>query len=468
MATPLSRVKRRTGMAVGILALTSLAVTACSSSSSSGGSKGSSGSSSSSSGGSSSSSTSSSSSSSKSGGGGSGGGTVHLTYGTNGTPVQLAAEQKVLTAFEKANPKIAVTLQSIPFDSYDTKMTTSLRAKNGPDVFRVNHTDVQAWTDAGFLAPLTSANLVTSELIPGLVSAGQVKGKQYTVPMDTDARALYYNPALLKKAKISGAPTTWAQLLSDASTVKSATGAYGFAYRADSDYAMAYETVGPLMKTAQGAILTNSSGKASATAGTNAGTISAVTFLQSLVKAHVTPPGQSTMNEDTMDQLFAKGKLAFMMGGPWERPTIVKDEPSAKYGTDLATAPIPVPKVGDKTASTSGGWQLGVAAASSKRTAAFTLLNYIEHPANLESIAASGTFPPTKTGLDNAPWKSDPFYDAFKTELPQSGLPILPVPQLAQVAAAFEKNVAPAVLSGGSAQAALAAFDKQVNQEVLR
>jgi multiple sugar transport system substrate-binding protein len=229
---------------------------------------------------------------------------------------------------------------------------------------------------------------------------------------------------------------------------------------------MAYETVGPYLKTADGELL-NADGTR-ATAADSAGTVAAVTLLQDIVKTGALPPGQSNMTEDTMNQLFAQGKLAFMVGGPWERPTILKDNPNAKYGKEFATTPIPAQQTGGKSASTSGGWQIGISATGKNPDAAKALVAFIERPDNLNAIAASSTFPPLTVGLDSEPWKSDPFYEAFKAELPNSGLPIPPVPQLAQVAAALQKNVAPALLSGTSAHDALAAFDTQVNQQILR
>lgn len=388
-----------------------------------------------------------------------------ITWATESSGPQLEAEKKVVAAFHDANPSITVTVDAVAFDSYDTKLTTALRAGTGPDVFRVNHPNIQAWTNAKFLAPLDDVGVDTAPFIPALVTAGQVNGTQYTLPMDTDARALFYNPDLLKKAGIDAPPATWAELLSDVTKVK-ATGAYGYAFRNSGDYDMAYETVGPYMNTAGGELLTKDGAQAGAA--NSAGTVAAVQLIQDIVKAGVVPPGQTNMTEDTMNQLFAQGKLAFMVGGPWERPTILKDNPKAVYGKDFATAPIPTQQSGGKSASTSGGWQIGIAASSKSPAAAKALLAFLEQPDNLIAIAESSTFPPLTTGLESEPWKSDPFYDAYKTVLPNSGLPIPPVPQLAQIAAALQKNVAPAVLGGSPAKDALSAFDTQVNQQILR
>jgi ABC-type glycerol-3-phosphate transport system substrate-binding protein len=390
---------------------------------------------------------------------------VTITWATESSGPQLDAEKKVIAAFHAANPSVTVTVDAIPFDSYDTKLTTALRAGNGPDVFRVNHPNIQAWTNAEFLAPLTNAGVDAAPFIPGLVTAGQVGGVQYTLPMDTDARALYYNPRLLKKAGIDAPPTTWDQLLTDIVAV-GRSGDYGYGFRNSGDYDMAYETIGPYMKTAGGQLLSPDGSQADAA--NSAGTVAAVELLQRIVKTGALPPGQSNMTENTLDQLFAKGKLAFMIAGPWERPTILKAYPKAVYDQDFATAPVPTRASGDKPASASGGWQIGMSATSKNPGAARALVAYFERTPNLLAVAAPGTFPPLTAGLQAEPWKSDPFYDAYKVVLPNSGLPIPPVPQLAQIAAALQTNVAPAVLNGSSAREALTAFDTQVNQQIRR
>lgn len=403
---------------------------------------------------------------------------VPLTYATvDQQSVFEQGEKVVLDAFNAANPGIVVTAETTPFADYTTKLTTELRGGGGPDVGRINHTDVVALAQAGLLLPLdadiAAGTLQTADFAPGLLAIGQVDGSQYSLPLDTDARVLFYSPKLLAAAGVvdsAGAavpPATWADLKAAALKVKD-QGIAGFAYREDSDYAMAYEAVGPFMVAAGGNVLTATDGGAVASAATDAKTVAAVTFLQDLQASGVTPPGQRGMTQQTVAQLFANGQLAMFTGGPWMRDDILKANPDLEYGVDYATAAIPVMNAGDPTGTTSGGWQVGVFKNTQDRDAAIKLLSFITQPDNLHTIAVPEGFPPLIDGMSVEPWSSDPFFAAFAEVVPGGRVPILPVPQLSQVAAAFEKYVTAAVVDGQDVTEQLQAFDDEVNNQILQ
>jgi len=335
---------------------------------------------------------------------------------------------------------------------------------------------VQAWTSAGYLADLTQAigdqNVDTSMFVPGLLAIGKVNGKQYAMPIDTDARAFWYNPKLLVKAGIvdaSGAakpPATWDELVADVAKFKG-SGTYGYVYRTDSDYAMAYEAVGPYLKTAGGKVLSGDS-KPMAVAAGDPNTVAAVTLLQKIAATGAVPPGEANMSEQTSEDLFANGQVAMMTAGPWAKDAILKTKPDLKYGSDYSLTVIPTPQAGGTSASSSGGWQIGVNAKSKNAAAAAKFLAFFEKPENLVTLASSNSFPPLIDGMSGAPFGTDPFYDAFKRLLPNSGLPITPVAQLAQVSAAFEVAGRAAVNEGKDVKTELSDFDKKVNEQVLQ
>lgn len=401
---------------------------------------------------------------------------VAITWATTNNEATLAAEQKIVDAFMAANPDITVTVDAINFSDYDTKLNTSLRAGQGPDAFRVNHPNVQAWVNAGYLADLTQPiadnQLDTSAFVPGLLDIGKVDGKQYALPVDTDARAFWYNPKLLVEAGIVDAegkakpPQTWDELVESVGKFKGKD-TFGYVFRTDSDYAMAYEAVGPYLKTAGGEILTNDA-EPKAVAGTDENTIAAVTLLQRVAATGAVPPGQANMSEQTSNSLFANAKVAMMTAGPWARAAIMEANPDLVFGTDYALAPIPTPQAGGASASTSGGWQFGINAASPNAAAAAKFMAFFEQPENLMALASSTSFPPLIDGMNGEPFASDPFYDAFKELLPNSGLPITPVAQMAQVSAEFEIAARAAVNDGKDVQTELAAFDRKVNEQVLQ
>ncbi|MEA5055211.1 MAG: sugar ABC transporter substrate-binding protein, partial [Propionicimonas sp.] len=297
------------------------------------------------------------------------------------------AEQKIIDAFTKENPGITVKMEKVAFADYDTKLTTQLRAGTGPDVFRVNHPNVQLWAGAGYLADLTNAmkEVDTKTFVPGLLAIGQMNGTYYALPIDTGNRALWYNPKLLKSVGVDKAPSTWADLLDTVSKFKDDKDVYGYCFLTNSDYAMAYETVGPYMAAAGGVIL-NDASPAQAVAATDAATVSAVKLLQDIAKTGEIPPGSANMDGDTRAALFAGGQCALMIGGTWERPTIEKDNPDAVFGEDYAVAVVPTPEAGQKSATTGGGWMLGVNAKSPQADAAAKFFSFFTKSESLKML----------------------------------------------------------------------------------
>ena len=130
------------------------------------------------------------------------------------------------------------------------------------------------------------------------------------------------------------------------------------------------------------------------------------------------------MSEQTEEKLFASGKAAMMTAGPWALANILQDQLNLKLGTDYAVATIPTQQAGGQSATSSGGWQIGVNAKSKNQAAADKFLAYFEQSNNLISLASSNSFPPLVDGMSGKPFSTDPFDTPFKQMLPNSGLPI--------------------------------------------
>lgn len=396
---------------------------------------------------------------------------VTITYVTPAENAVLTkGEKPLITAFEQANPNITVKITQIPTANYNTKLITEFRGGQGPDILRVNHTDIQTFSNGGFLAPLDDTigndKIDTGALIPGLLEAGKVRGKQMTLPLTTDTRVLFYNPKLLKQHGISAPPATWADLLKDTKAF-AGTKAYGYGFPTESDYSMSYDAIGPYMKGAGGELLNADGSKADAA--DSQGTLKAVQLVQDIVKTGAVPPGIGSTSGDTLAQLFSQNKLAFMLGGPWVRASLEEDNPKITYGKDYMTAPVPVETSGQPSGSTAGGWQIGISKSSQNVDAAGKLLSFLMQPDNLVKLNADEAFAPTTNGLSSEPWASDPFYQAYSTVLPNAGLPITPVARLVEVSAAFEAAVRPVIVSPDKpASAALQAFDTKTNAGILQ
>ncbi|HEY2947625.1 MAG TPA: ABC transporter substrate-binding protein, partial [Micromonosporaceae bacterium] len=104
-------------------------------------------------------------------------------------------------------------------------LATRLQANNPPDSYQV-HAGLELASDIkdGKVQDITylyDKEGWKQKFPQGLVDALTVDGKLYSVPVNIHrSNLLWYNPATLQKAGISAPPTTWAEFLTQAQTLK--------------------------------------------------------------------------------------------------------------------------------------------------------------------------------------------------------------------------------------------------------
>ncbi|HEV3170731.1 MAG TPA: sugar ABC transporter substrate-binding protein [Actinocrinis sp.] len=117
---------------------------------------------------------------------------------------QAAAYQKCATAFEKANPGDTVQISQYDVSDYFTKLTAGFVAGDAPDAFQNSVQYFQAYASQNQLLPLddlikkTGYNL--SQFSVGVNAWKYTDGKQYGLPLDWAATAVYYNQDMLTQA----------------------------------------------------------------------------------------------------------------------------------------------------------------------------------------------------------------------------------------------------------------------------
>lgn len=123
---------------------------------------------------------------------------------------QKAGYEKVMAAFEAANPGIDVTIELLPYDQYWTKLTADAVAGTAPDVFWMTPTQFPEYVTKGVLADLTPLKLDPSAYHQTVVQSFTYQGKLYGVPKDWGTVGLLYNKDLFKKAGVRMPGTlTW-------------------------------------------------------------------------------------------------------------------------------------------------------------------------------------------------------------------------------------------------------------------
>jgi inositol-phosphate transport system substrate-binding protein len=96
--------------------------------------------------------------------------------------------------------EVNASFDTVGWEGYRRRALLAFEAGDAPDIIQSAHVDVAAWSDAGFIAPLSDLIAEHGEfddIVPTLWEAVTYKGERWGVPQDTEARPLYFSKALL-------------------------------------------------------------------------------------------------------------------------------------------------------------------------------------------------------------------------------------------------------------------------------
>ncbi|MFC8075075.1 ABC transporter substrate-binding protein [Streptomyces sp. NPDC057307] len=294
---------------------------------------------------------------------------VTITYA--GAAYSADDIKPVLAAFHEEHPNITVKYQAVPFDQFNSVLSTRLSRQDSTlDVFDVDMPRTDAYQARGWLTDLSSAFPdLAGKVDKTSQEAATSDGKLVALPYQTSSQLLYYNKALLKKAGVplpSAKPAdrlTWEKVTADAKKTQQAGAKWGLLF----DQVNRYYQLQPLAE---------SLGGGSGAGGTEdltpelqtAGWEKAMTWYGSLYKDKISPRGVPVAQ--TPD-LFASGQVAFFPGGPW---WATKFTDNAKL--DFGVTAYPYFKDG-KAVTPTGGWSLGLNPASKQAVASEIFMKYM-------------------------------------------------------------------------------------------
>jgi ABC-type glycerol-3-phosphate transport system substrate-binding protein len=338
-------------------------------------------------------------------------------------PSQVTWMNGVVAEFHKKFPQYKntkVTVDWIPWTSRVTDWTNALSSgKGGPDITELGNTDTPGIAAQGGLADVTSdvkAWSYGSGIIAGNLANDTVNGQNYAVPWFGGVRGVWYRKDEFAKAGITSAPTTWAELISDAKLLqKKFPGTYGLG--APSDYTNAIVS---FIWGAGGQVATESGGKWTAKLTTPQAEAGIKFYADLYLTQHLSPskyigetelgaPGATSggSNED-----FALGKLDMYIDGPWAESELTAV--SKKYEADWASFPIPSESGPNPAPAFSGGSDLGVWAKSTYKQADWDLISVMDSPSNATTFANSqGFFPEFTAQLKGGAYAGNPVMAGF-------------------------------------------------------
>ncbi|MUL40316.1 sugar ABC transporter substrate-binding protein [Streptomonospora sp. PA3] len=138
-------------------------------------------------------------------GGGSGdSGEVTIRFSWWGSTERAEITNQAVDAFEKAHPNITVETESIDFESYFDRLSTSVAAGDEPDVITMGGAYPREYAERGVLLELSevSDHLDLGALDEKALSNGEFDGENYGVPTGVNTFSVVANPRIFEEAGV--------------------------------------------------------------------------------------------------------------------------------------------------------------------------------------------------------------------------------------------------------------------------
>lgn len=349
-----------------------------------------------------------------------------------GTEVGQEFMAELEAAFEAKHPDIDLVTVDSPFTGFHDRAIVLHQADRLPDVLMIQVDWVAEFADLGMIEPLD--DLIAKEPEVFFANIPQTfhqtwRGKQYYLPLESGAVALYYNTDLFDAAGIDGPPATWdeyaesARKLTDPAVLQFAvTGTL----QTEPPTNMTYE-IYPLLLQAGATIIDPETNRAAFNS--PEGVAAVEWYVERINKDKISVPGVLSNGEREKRANFASGNVAMMFEGPWGISIQKQLNPELNYNI----APLP-------TGVTDGTMVRGslntITTQSENKDAAWTFLSWLSGPEGIEMWAkGTGAFP-ARTDVSSQDWfKERELFQAFVTQMdrPNAQSPFLVMPNAVQM-----------------------------------
>ncbi len=336
-----------------------------------------------------------------------------LTYWSGFTGGDKQAYEDLITLFNSTHPDIHVDYQLQPWDSIAQKLPTAIISGSGPDLATpdYNVATVRQYVTNRLALPLTDLigsgpHQIADSVLPAAIKdAFSVDGTLYAVPANFATLLLYYNKDLLQAGGLSSPPGTMSELRDTAVKLSNGQGQYGIALADNATIQM-----WPVLIWADGGDLI--ANKCSAL--DDAKTIGTVETWAGLVRdRHISPVGATGQDADN---LFAAGKAAFEINGPWAAGAYT----AAKV--NFGVAPVPVGASGKPVTLASTVPTIVSAKTAHPKEALEFLVWWMSKDTQGRLSKAAG-YVPSRTDMATDPSISDnPIVAAFTAQTPNARL----------------------------------------------
>lgn len=326
------------------------------------------------------------------------------------SPDRTTLLKSMLEKFEQANPGITVQLVTPPTEQADNKIQQMLQAGSGVDVLEVRDTTVGPFGTNGWLYDMTG-DLTGWTGWDALTDNAKkysktADGKTFFIPYGFYGLSLFYRTDLVKEAGFSAPPTSWEELLEQATKIQDPSkNRYGYAFRGgkngNTNVVAAIEAyVGDDLDT-ENAFKTKSGGTIFATPEAKQAVDTYFTIF-----SQASPPSSVAWGYPEMVEGFNNGSTAFLLQDPEVIAAISKS--TAVKSDQWNTAPLltgPSGKAAQPVAT--AGW--GISNSSTHKAEAIKLVQYLSGEASKEFDQKNSMVPILKDAGSDEFYKTGPW-----------------------------------------------------------
>jgi multiple sugar transport system substrate-binding protein len=306
-----------------------------------------------------------------------------VTFWTTFTDPDLTILKGMVDTYNGQTSGLKAELVQIPPAQVTdvTQLMTAVRGGTGPDVYHLDRFTVAQRAAAGVLQDLSTMGADLSPYISFARQEATYAGKPYALPFDTDARALYYNKAMIQAAGFdpaeldpSNGPVTWDRVkeIADKINVQDSNGNFttmGFVPWDNQGwhYTYGFSWGGKFFDQASCEVTPD-----------DQPIVDAFQWVQDYCvalgadKVSAFANAENLPGADPAQNHFHTKTLAMTITGDWEINQLKNYAPDMDYGI----AWMPVPKAGDNSVTWAGGWSMVIPQEAKHAEDAWTFMQW--------------------------------------------------------------------------------------------
>ena len=346
--------------------------------------------------------------------------TVWIMEGTN--PDATGFFDEVNASFTEATGT-GVTVEFVPWDGVQDKISTAIAGRTTPDVIELGNTLIPGFADSGALYDLSVHGVDTSLYVPGLMDMGALDGGVYGVPWYASIRSMVYRTDVFEEHGLE-VPRTWDELRETALEIEEAEpDMIALPVPGDAQY-----SVMPWIWGGGAEIALREDDGTWVSEVDSSGAREGIGFFTDLsLKDGTSTTGAVNWNEIDIMEAFSEGDAAIALLGSANPKAIVENNPDLEGR--LGSFPIPGAEAGTYTPSFAGGSLLSVFEGTGNEEAAWSYVEHLTGEDNMMLWAEqTGFFPGLIAGIDPFTASADPLLGAFAVQLQEAskGVPATP------------------------------------------